>query len=204
MQTPPEKPKVIQIDPRGDVEIRVQHPIGKKETIFVVCSRTLARVSPLWESSLFSSESEHHRQLFLPVSMDRQRTNVFKVILHILHHNTSKIPTCLRPSDLLLFLTLGKTYQITSPLSIWGTRFFNSAPALYPGTRSANDLVYRMRCANNLGLSDKFHEFMRDVALKMRLDSERNFGYECGGRVVNIRTLDLQDEDCIGMSILLH
>lgn len=196
---------MIQIDPRGDAEIRVQNPTRKTETVFAVCSRTLARVSPRWESSFFSLEFEQNRQLSLNVSMNLIETRVLKTILDILHHNTTKIPARMNCPDLVIFLSLGRTYQITSPLSIWGIQFFNNDPILSNSKyRSNRVLMLRMWLANKVGLRDQFHESIRDIASKWKINSDRDFGLVHDGLNEDIRTGLVKDEQCLGTFLLLH
>lgn len=203
-----DSPRLVKFDPRGDVELRVKSSREDLEihTVFYVCSRTLARVSAVWESFLFSAESEGssplcHRTVFL----DLKKTRAMEIILHILHHNTSKIPALLGTSDLKYFLCVGRMIGVMSPLSMWGTKWFNSIP---PWSESRNGiagvLLYRMWFANDLGLTDKFHESMRDIASKLRLDSNGNLAFHLPliGGTQRINASCLKDEQCLGTSML--
>lgn len=195
----PEQPEVIRMDPRGDVEIRVQDRTGNTKTVFAVCSRALARVSPDWACLFYSSDSENCQQSHLTISMNRNETSCLEIMLHVLHHNTSKIPVRLTLKELLLIFHLGRRFQITAQLSIWGIYWFRN-PSLFSdfGSRTPLVLTYRMLLANELGLSDVFHESMRDVACKMGLDGNGNLGYHSGGRFQKLRTIYLKDEECAG------
>lgn len=195
---------MIQIDQRGDLEIWVQDPTSKTETVFIVCSRTLARASPTWESSLFSSESELCIQSSLTESMTSQETDVLEIILHTFHQNMSEIPAHMSLHQLLLLLQMGRRYQVTSPLSIWGIQWFKNT-SLFSETTSQAAIVLtcRMLIANELGLSGMFHESMRDVASKLLLDSDGNLGFfHSDRRFQHLRKTYLQDEKCAGTFVV--
>lgn len=206
MDTSSDKLKSIQIDPHGDAEISVQDSNDDEiHTAFSVCSRTLARVSPLWESFFFSSDSEHFQNLHCTIVETREKTWTFEIILHILHHNTSKIPARLNLAHLLVFFDMGRKCQIRSPLLFWGVRWFNSPSSPSdPKYRPVVLLTCRMWLANELGLSEIFHESMRDVAAKLQINGDQNLGFRTRKRFQKIKCTWLQDEECVGTSVALY
>lgn len=201
-----EEPKMIIIDPRGDVEFKVQDSDQKVHTVFVVCSRTLARVSPDWQSSLFPSGAQDIQPRCRTIFSHCKRSDALEIVLNVIHANTSMIPTSLDVGVLLRVLNFGRMYNITSALLAWGVKWYHELSVeLQPSFMCTTITMVQMWLTNEIGLTSHFHMFMGEIAFKLQIDSNHNLTYyNYRGATVNLSSHVLQDEICIGTSHLLQ
>lgn len=109
----------ISFDPHGDLQVEVGHD-ESRPIIFTVCSRTLARVSPVFEKMLFGNFKEA-RPKTSPwrVRLPADKVVPLAIFFHICHGQVHRVPKTLPIEDLYDLAVLTNYYDATPILGPW-------------------------------------------------------------------------------------
>jgi hypothetical protein len=118
--------ETLEIDRYGDVTLQVggETPDSQDERVsFVVCSRTLARVSPVFDRMLFGLFAESARnkepQAAWVVELPEDKPTAMEVFLNIAHCRFDRIPAILSTDELYDLTVLTNSYDATPLLGPW-------------------------------------------------------------------------------------
>lgn len=113
------------IDPRGDLKLRVgterRDQGSEKPTGFLVCSRTLARVSPVFDRMLYGSftEAKPENGRDWTVELPHDMPSAMELFLHIAHGHLQKAPRALSIHELFDLTALTHFYDAAHLLVPW-------------------------------------------------------------------------------------
>ncbi|KAH8908610.1 hypothetical protein BR93DRAFT_994113 [Coniochaeta sp. PMI_546] len=90
-------PSEIVIDKNGDLHLEVGADHNAKAVTFIVCSKTLARTSPVFNIMLFGQFAEAKRNALghWIVQLPDDHPHGFGIVMDIIHSNTAKVPVYL-------------------------------------------------------------------------------------------------------------
>ncbi|KAH0420594.1 hypothetical protein CcaCcLH18_13919 [Colletotrichum camelliae] len=119
--TQPKTPVIL--EEFGDLKLRVGSNHVDEPTIFLVCSRTIARSSPVLKKMLYggfaeslSAQSKNEEWV---VDLPDDRPSSFKTFLHIIHGHFDKVPTRIKITNLYRLLELLDKYDGISLIRPW-------------------------------------------------------------------------------------
>jgi hypothetical protein len=145
------------IDPHGDLQLIV----GGSEVLFQVCSRALARSSPVWNGMLYGQFAEGKEQQngdLWEVPLLEEDPDALRVILFIVHCNFEALPTKV-PFDLFFRLTvLSDKYDMVAFLKGFWRRWNHwGASESQLVCMSPGQLTQRLWISHTLGDAENFH-----------------------------------------------
>lgn len=116
----------VTIDRRGDVKLQVGcsrdgSDLACQQSEFLVCSRTMARASPVFDCMLYGPyvEAAHNDSVDWIVRLPDDKPFPFQVFLNIAHANFAMIPKVLSVDNLYDLAALTNYYDATPLLSPW-------------------------------------------------------------------------------------
>ncbi|KAK4194933.1 hypothetical protein QBC40DRAFT_317738 [Triangularia verruculosa] len=117
-------PPLETIDTRGDLKLNVgtaQKDGNKKPRCFLVCSRTLSRVSPVFDRMVNGSfvEAKPNNPKIWTIDLPDDKPLALELFLNIAHGHLSKAPPTLSLDDLYDLTTLTHFYVATKILVPW-------------------------------------------------------------------------------------
>ncbi|KAI1637797.1 hypothetical protein F4809DRAFT_603385 [Biscogniauxia mediterranea] len=136
------QPKMVVLDPDGDLSflvgqnqpnaswgLKAEGPI-----IFVVCSRTVSRASPVWKTLLYGGFAESKRPITSNssewlVELPEDNPKAMSTILNIIHsrfENLPRISDSISLVDLYQLTVLTDKYDLTTVLRPWATSWMHS------------------------------------------------------------------------------
>ncbi|KAJ4302457.1 hypothetical protein N0V88_002601 [Collariella sp. IMI 366227] len=123
-----------QIDFRGDLKLRVGTELRGEDTkpmCFLVCSKTLARVSPVFDRMIYGSFSEAKPSdgKDWVVNLPADKPSAMELFLTIAHGHLHKAPRALSTQELYDLTALTDFYNSTHILGPW----------IYPWIRTLHD-----------------------------------------------------------------
>jgi hypothetical protein len=163
----------IEFDPHGDVELQVGQGDEANPIIFTVCSRTLARVSPVFEKMLFGNFKESRpttKSSDWRVKLPADKVVPLAIFLHICHGQLHRVPKTLPIEDLYDLTVLTNYYDGTQILGPWVNDWMASIED--DARESQTALAKAMWIAWEFGRKDLF---MR-IAHKLLLETEGPLG----------------------------
>lgn len=176
----------IIVDARGDLILRIGlSDDGYSAQRFRVCSRTLARASPVLERMLYGSFAESECSEEWTVDLPEVNPNPFIILAYISHGQLWKIPKSLTAIELFDLLVLTHYYDCTPILAPWADRWL----AMLPEPASHNELgMYKvMFIFQELGEKRKFEITARRLVLECpRSPSHDDFHDQLGGHLCHI------------------
>ncbi|KAK4246108.1 hypothetical protein C7999DRAFT_33505 [Corynascus novoguineensis] len=113
-------PDIKIFDPHGDLRLIV----GEHEAVFQVCSRTLARSSPVWDTFLYGpfsrSKAQQNSEVW-EVSLPGDDADGLSIILWAIHYNLGAFPLKLTLDLLFRITVLADKYDMIGTLRpFWG------------------------------------------------------------------------------------
>lgn len=135
----------VTIDPRGDLKLTVGKEEDGTRVTFLVCSRALARTSPVFERMLYGnfkeSQDSPKENTDWEVELQNERPTTMEILLNITHANLAKVPRIL-PIDELYDLTICTNYYDTTHLlAFWADSWLSSIDDI---ARDANALMPKL------------------------------------------------------------
>lgn len=144
-------------DPHGDLRLVV----GADQVVFQVCSRALARSSPVWETMLHGPFSEGKAQQkgdTWEISLPEEPPEELGIIFSVVHGKIENLPPAIACSGLLKLTMLADKYDMMRLLKpYWlGWVTSNDGPDIHCGT--AEDLIDYLWICHRLGYGQGFGE----------------------------------------------
>ncbi|KAH6845568.1 hypothetical protein B0I37DRAFT_188465 [Chaetomium sp. MPI-CAGE-AT-0009] len=115
MEPTPESRGVEVFDPRGDLRLVV----GADQVVFQVCSRALARSSPVWEKMLYGSFAEGKAQqegCDWEIPLPEDRPEGLRTLCVVVHSKFDELPLEITHDELRYLTVLADKYDMTSSL----------------------------------------------------------------------------------------
>ncbi|RYP37415.1 hypothetical protein DL768_010870 [Monosporascus sp. mg162] len=111
----------IEFDQRGDLKLRVGPPDDATSNSFLVCSRALARISPVFDRMLYGSfaEAKPANSKDWVVDLIADDPAALVILLRIAHCRFQEVPETLTIDGLYALTTLTHYYDATPALSPW-------------------------------------------------------------------------------------
>jgi hypothetical protein len=179
----------VTVDPRGDLTL----VIGLADTgrgpsqHFQVCSRTLARTSPVLERMLYGSFSESNAQHKTDWSIDLPEVKPapFALLAFISHGHFDRVPKAVSTDDLFDLIILTHYYDCTPILAPWAERWLASIHE--PASIRELEMYKVLFICQELGDKQTFEITARRLVLESRELMERDELHEqLGGHMVQI------------------
>lgn len=181
----PQDANTITIDPRGDLTLN----IGLSDTSknFLVCSRTLARISPVLERMLYGSFAESKADRTSEWTIDLPEVNPlpFALLAYISHGEFSSIPKTLNVDELFELIILTHYYDCTPILAPWADRWLSNIHE--PASDNELEMYKVLFICQELGDKRTFEITARRLVLESCLTIEREILHEhLGGHLYAI------------------
>lgn len=167
----PQDASRITIDPRGDITLNIGPADSSKE--FIVCSRTLARTSPVLERMLYGSfaESKPEPPSEWTINLPEVNPLPFALLAYISHGEFGSIPKTLTVDELFELINLTHYYDCTPILAPWADRWLNSIHE--PASSDELEMYKVLFIAQELGDKRTFEITARRLVLESCLTLER-------------------------------
>ncbi|KAF9878375.1 hypothetical protein CkaCkLH20_03867 [Colletotrichum karsti] len=109
-----DKDETVVVDQDGDLRLRVGSAPNRVAT-FVICSKTVGRVSPVFKRMLFGNfaEARPANDEEWVVELPDDDSNTFEIYLNIIHGWFDKVPNKLNVRKLASLLTVADKYDST-------------------------------------------------------------------------------------------
>ncbi|KAI0534313.1 hypothetical protein GGR58DRAFT_483197 [Xylaria digitata] len=170
--------------------------------IYIVCSRTLSRVSPVWKALLYGGFAES-KSSSAPsasdwvVELPDDNPKAMATILNIIHSRFESIPRITEPMDLegLYQLTvLTDKYDLTATLQPWAFAWVESIRVEYEKRVdiSVLDLERLSWIAREMGDVNLYKSVSRDLAHRCSIDANGDLQYEAGHEVIPLFSFTLE------------
>lgn len=111
----------IYIDMRGDLRIRTTADDGVRQD-YIVCSRTLARLSPVWNAMLFGGFKESKpttKDTEWIVSLPHDKSHALSTILNIVHGHFDLVSRSMTLREVHSLLIVTEKYNMTEIVRPW-------------------------------------------------------------------------------------
>jgi hypothetical protein len=166
----------VVIDSRGDLTLG----IGLSETgdcpaqSFQVCSRTLARTSPVLERMLYGSfaESNAQRQTDWTIDLPEVKPAPLALLAYICHGLFDRVPRVLSTDELFDLIILTHYYDCTPTLAPWAERWLASIRE--PASIGELEMYKVLYISQELGDKRTFEITARRLVLESREQLERD------------------------------
>lgn len=173
------------IDPRGDLTLNIGLSDSCKK--FIVCSRTLSRISPVLERMLYGSFAESKSSCATAWTIDLPDVNPlpFALLAYISHGEFGSIPKTLKVDELFELIILTHYYDCTQILAPWAERWLSSIKE--PASHNELEMYKVLFICQELGDKRTFEITARRLVLESCLTIERERLHEhLGGHLYAI------------------
>jgi hypothetical protein len=168
----------ITIDPRGDLTLKIGLPTELKT--FLVCSRTLARTSPVLNRMLYGSFAESKPSNDSPeewtISLTEINPHPFALLAHISHGSFNHIPKTLTIDKLFDLIVLTHYYDCTPLLAPWAAHWLGAIHE--PASDNELEMYRVLFISQELGDKRTFEITSRRLVLETCLTLERDTLHE--------------------------
>lgn len=184
----PQDANTTTVDPRGDLTLNIglSDKAGPAQC-FVVCSRTLSRVSPVMERMLYGSFTESKTKGTSDWAIDLPEVNPspFALLAYITHGHLSRIPKTLTIDELFDLIILTHYYDCTPILAPWVDRWLASIHE--PSSEDELEMYKVLWICQELGDKRTFEITARRLVLESTITIDRDILQErLGGHLYNI------------------
>jgi hypothetical protein len=153
------------LDPLGDLRLRVKHTNGLTEE-YVVCSKAMARSSPVWNAMLFGGykESRPPNDEWI-VSMEEDKPEALLTILHIIHGAFNSVPHKITSSTLYDLLTVTEKYDMTHVTRPWAQTWMKDIQNHYDFRSDTIVLFVAWEMGDQLVFEDCAHKLVQECCV---------------------------------------
>lgn len=140
-------------DPHGDLKLIV----GEEQVVFLVCSRALARSSPVWEAMLYGPFCEgmvQQTEAEWEIPLPEDDPDVFRTILSAVHGGFDEIPEILSGHELFSLTAVADKYDMVDALKPFWRRWVKHENPLR--VRIGQDLIDYLCVCHKLGYGRGF------------------------------------------------
>ncbi|KAJ0382461.1 hypothetical protein COL922a_012526 [Colletotrichum nupharicola] len=153
----------------GDLQLRVGSDHTEQTTIFLVCSRTVARSSPVLKRMLYGgfaeSLSAQTKKENRVVDLPDDRPDSFKIFLHVMHGHFDQVPSRIAIDNLYLLLVLLDKYDSIGLIRPWAKPWLK-------GIKTSESLPLALYIAWNLGHKETFQSKMTKIIHASFIDEQ--------------------------------
>ncbi|KAI8307384.1 hypothetical protein K4K61_003578 [Colletotrichum sp. SAR11_59] len=164
----------IILEELGDLQLRVGSDHADHPTIFLVCSKTLARSSPVLKKMLYGgfaeSLSAQEKKEDWVVDLPDDEPSSFKLLLHIMHSNFSQVPHEISLESLFQLVVVLDKYDSIALIRPWASSWLRDI-------KDSTEYPMALHIAWELGLENAFHHFMTVLVQKVFVDEEGELSY---------------------------
>ena len=181
----PQDAHTITIDSRGDLTLKIGLSDSSKD--FIVCSRTLSRISPVLERMLYGSFNESKSGHATSWTVDLPEVNPlpFALLAYISHGEFGSIPKTLTVDELFELIILTHYYDCTQILMPWADRWLCNIHE--PAAHNELEMYKVLFICQELGDKRTFEITARRLVLESCLTIERERLHEhLGGHLYAI------------------
>ncbi len=146
---------VEEFDPRGDLRLVV----GADQVVFQVCSRALARSSPVWETLLYGPFSEgkaQQKEDTWEIPLPEERPEELRILVSVVHGRFDNLPQAIACSELLKITVLADKYDMVHYLKPFWTGWVTSIDGTNLDSGTADDLIGYLSICLRLGYGRGF------------------------------------------------
>jgi hypothetical protein len=172
-QSCPAPAQVTDIDPDGDLVLRVGAEFGKA-IAFRVCSGTMRRASPVWKKMLFGpwKESKPSDGAWF-VDLPDDKPWPVQILLAIIHSKFNLVYSFMTLSQLHDILVVTDKYDMISVIRPWASDWVQVTQSLSPPQiMSGHDHVFRIHAAWELGIDKVLSSEVMDLVLNSSIFQE--------------------------------
>ncbi|OTB09884.1 hypothetical protein K445DRAFT_17198 [Daldinia sp. EC12] len=158
-----------EFDCRGDVRLRIGQDRDSVAVVYTVCSRSLARVSPVFDRMLYGGFSEGRSNQGKDaedwiVDLPEDKPAAMAVLLSITHGRFEQVPKALSVDELYDVTVLTNFYDATSTLGPWSNKW---KAAIEKVERESNELMPKILWISwELGWKNTFTVLSRRMVLE--------------------------------------
>jgi hypothetical protein len=199
--------RTVIVDPRGDLILGTglsDAGCGPAQD-FQVCSRSLARMSPVLERMLYGSfaESNAPDQSNWTIDLPEIRPATFAMLANICHGHFDKVAKTLRTDELFDLIVLTHYYDCTPVLAPWAERWL--AHIREPAAFNELEMYRVLFICQELGDKQRFETTARRLVMESREMLRRDELFEqLGGHMSHIvDRIDTIREDAIDAMLAL-
>ncbi|KAM0708496.1 hypothetical protein Q7P35_005148 [Cladosporium inversicolor] len=181
----PQDANTFTVDPRGDLTLNIGFSDSSKK--FLVCSRTLSRISPVLERMLYGSFAESRSECATGWTIDLPDVNPlpFALLAYISHGEFGSIPKTLNVEELFELIILTHYYDCTQILAPWAERWLSNINE--PASSNELEMYKVLFICQELGDKRTFEITARRLVLESCLNLERERLHEhLGGHLCAI------------------
>ncbi len=154
-------------DERGDLTLIV----GADQVTFKVCSRALARSSPVWEALLYGPFAEGRAQQSVSdweISLPEDRPEALRILLTVAHRGVDDLPHEIAHPNLLRLAIAADKYDMTGSLK----PFWNKWVGMRPIDNDGQGLVNHLLVCHKLGHGRGFYEAFWSLVAHATMDHD--------------------------------
>ncbi|KAF4911299.1 hypothetical protein CGCF415_v004722 [Colletotrichum fructicola] len=189
--------KAFYFDSRGDLVLKVGKAFHEGGRDFVVCSRTVARWSKVFNAMFFGGFAESissARDGTWTIALPEDRAAPLFLILAIIHGTHQPIPMGLGRDELFDLLIVTEKYDMTHVLRPWASQWVQNLPLdNYENTTGQYRDVW---IAWELGCEASFCKMLNDILWDCRVDD--------AGQLINVHGVPLSIIPCLEPSSILE
>ncbi|KAI1660622.1 hypothetical protein F4813DRAFT_299466 [Daldinia decipiens] len=161
--------QLTEFDRRGDVKLRIGHDHDSKAVVFTVCSRSLARASPVFDRMLYGSFSEGWSNQAKDaedwiVNLPEDKPAAMAVLLSVTHAHFEQIPKTPSVDELYDLTVLSHFYDVTRTLGPWSNKWMATVEKL---ERESRELMPKVLWISwEMGWKNNFSALSRRMVLE--------------------------------------
>ncbi|OBR09167.1 Nuclear pore protein-like protein [Colletotrichum higginsianum IMI 349063] len=168
------------LDPNGDLVLRVGDEVEEKPRAYLVCSKALARASPVFAKMLYGSFAERrpspvgaHADPDWTVYLPEDRQQPLELLLDVAHGRFDRVPDRLDVARLYQLLVVAEKYDATGMTRPWARGWMEAVKQ--PGMQDP----LLLGVAYELGDSQTFNNMAMKIATECLVDDDGDlvFGY---------------------------
>ncbi|KAH9231483.1 hypothetical protein K456DRAFT_416695 [Colletotrichum gloeosporioides 23] len=189
--------KAYCFDSRGDLILKVGEAFHKGGSDFVVCSRTVARWSKVFNAMLFGGFAESipsSRHGTWTVALPEDRIPPVFLVLAIIHGPYLTIPTVLGRDELCELLIVTEKYDMKHILGPWASKWFENLPR--DDSENTTGEHRDVWIAWELGHEVGFCRILKDMLFHCRVDD--------AGQLLDVHGVPLLTLPCLEPSSILE
>ncbi|WYZ35186.1 hypothetical protein EsH8_I_001462 [Colletotrichum jinshuiense] len=164
--------KAFHLDPRGDLTLKVGGIVDGQAHEFLVCSRSIARFSPVFNSMLFGgfAESEPKSDAPWTVELPEDRASPIFLVLSIVHGHFMKIPQALKLEELYHLVVVTEKFDMTQVLHPLAATWFQP----HKDSTSLEGIQFAICIAWELGHEESFRHLSKVLLLESSVNDDGN------------------------------
>ncbi|KAH0438215.1 nuclear pore protein-like protein [Colletotrichum camelliae] len=189
--------KAFYFDSRGDLVLKVGEAFHEGGQEFVVCSRTVARWSKVFNAMFFGGFAESmpsSRDGTWTVALPEDRIAPVFLILAIIHGPHQSIPTVLGRDELFDLLIVTEKYDMTHILRPWASKWLQNLPL--DNSENTTGEYRDVWIAWELGYEVGFSKMLKDILWNCRVDD--------AGQLLDVHGVPLSTLPCLEPSRILE